>query len=547
MVSPADSAPTESLPVVRISDFVQLHASLRPDAEALVHDELRITYRELNVLVEGTARALLAHGVQRGDRVATLATPHPDYFVAFLATASIGAIWLGLNPRYSRHELRQVLADAEPRVLITRTRIDARDYADDLVALLADVPSIRTLVVFDGDPPLPGALPYGEFVRVGSGVASARLDAVRAGTRGRDPCLLVYTSGSTGTPKGALLHHEGLVAASVTQNTVWPVDDTRFLNYFPINHVGCVCDVSCPTLAAGGCIVFLEQFDAARSMQLLAKERITVWASVPSVFQMQLALPHFEQYDLSQVQLVVWEGAAMPAVCIRRLRQLVPRLATNFSMTESTTAITVVTPTDDLEVLANTVGVPFPGVEVRIVDESGHEVPSGRTGELQARSRYNMLGYWRRPAESAAALDEDGWLHTGDLAEQRPDGRYRIVGRMKEMYKSGGYNVYPREVETVIETHPAVEMAAVVSRPDPDWQEVGVAYVLPNAPVTASEILAHCRRQLANYKLPKSVHLVHELPLLPIGKVDKVALRKRASGSPVGTDTDGRHPAPSPS
>jgi acyl-CoA synthetase (AMP-forming)/AMP-acid ligase II len=481
----------------------------------------------------------LAQGVERGDRVATLATPHPDYFIVFLATASIGAIWVGLNPKYSRPELLQVLADAEPRLLITRSRIDERDYRDDLAVLRTEVPSIRTLVVFDGNPPIPGTLSFGEFLRAGHDCDERRLAVARDATGGRDPCLLVYTSGSTGTPKGALLHHEGLVAASLAQNEAWPVDDTRFLNYFPINHVGCVCDVSCPTLAAGGCIVFMEQFDPARSMELMVRERVTVWASVPSVFQMQLALPRFDQYDLSQVELVVWEGAAMPEDCIRRLRQIVPRLATNFSMTESTTAITVVTPTDDVDVLTNTVGLPFAGVEVRVVDESGVALPPGRTGELQARSRYNMLGYWRRPTETAATLDDDGWLHSGDLAEQRPDGRYRIVGRLREMYKSGGYNVYPREVEAAIESHPAVVMAAVVSRPDPVWQEVGVAYVITRAPLTPEEIFAHCRGRLANYKLPKIVSVVRELPLLPIGKVDKVLLRRLAAASSDGHGGDG--------
>jgi acyl-CoA synthetase (AMP-forming)/AMP-acid ligase II len=528
----------------RISDFVRLHASQRPDAEATVLGKRRITYRELHALVEATARALLVHGVARGDRVATLATPHPDYFIVFLATASIGAIWVGLNPKYSRSELRQVLADAEPRLLLTRSRIDERDYRDDLAVLQAEVTSIRTLVVFDDNPPLPGALGFGEFLCAGHDCDERQLAAARDATGGRDPCLLVYTSGSTGTPKGALLHHEGLVAASLAQNEAWPVIDTRFLNYFPINHVGCVCDVSCPTLAAGGCIVFLEQFDPDRSMELMVRERVTVWASVPSVFQMQLALPRFEQYDLSHVELVVWEGAAMPEDCIRRLRQIVPRLATNFSMTESTTAITVVTPTDDTDVLANTVGLPFPGVEVRVVDESGVPLPPGRTGELQARSRYNMLGYWRRPAETAATIDDEGWLHSGDLAEQRPDGRFCIVGRLKEMYKSGGYNVYPREVEAAIEAHPAVVMAAVVSRADPVWQEVGVAYVLANTPVTAEEILAHCRGRLANYKLPKTVNVVRELPLLPIGKVDKASLRKLAATSSGRHEGDGDNRAP---
>jgi acyl-CoA synthetase (AMP-forming)/AMP-acid ligase II len=232
------------------------------------------------------------------------------------------------------------------------------------------------------------------------------------------------------------------------------------------------------------------------------------------------------------VELILWEGAAMPLPIIRRLREIVPRLATAYNMTEAT-AITVVRPTDDLDVLANTVGLQFEGVEVRLIGEDGRAVADGEAGEVQTRSIYNMLGYWRRPKETAEVLTPDGWLRTGDLAERRADGRYRIVGRIKEMFKSGGYNVYPREVEDVIESHPAVAMAAVVSRPDPIWQEVGVAYVLPRAPVTVAELEAHCRERLANYKIPKAFALCEELPLLPIGKVDKVALKRRSAAAPT--------------
>lgn len=218
----------------------------------------------------------------------------------------------------------------------------------------------------------------------------------------------------------------------------------------------------------------------------------------------------------------------MPAEIIARLLTICPRLATNYGMTETSSAITVVEPTSDVEVLANSVGFPFPGVEVRVVDEAGRLAAPGDSGEIQTRSAMNFLGYWRKPEATAAAFTSDGWFRTGDLGVWRADRRLKVVGRMKEMYKSGGYNVYPREIECVLESHPAVALAAVVAAPDPLWQEVGVAYVAPRVPVTAADLEAHCRERLANYKVPKRIVIEPDLPLLPIGKVDKRALAERA-------------------
>ena len=273
----------------------------------------------------------------------------------------------------------------------------------------------------------------------------------------------------------------------------------------------------------------MERFDAAQSLRLMAAERIPLWASVPSVFQMQLALPDFDSYDLSAVRLTVWEGAAMPPEAIAQLHAVCPRLATNYGMTETTSAITVLEPTDDLEVLANSVGGSFPGVEVRLAAPDGSEASDGQVGEVQARSGLNLLGYWNDPNATAAAFTAEGFFRTGDLAVRRSDGRYRIVGRLKEMFKSGGYNVYPREVEDAIEAHPAVATAVVVGVPDLRWDEVGVAFVEPAGAVTADALAAWCRDRLANYKIPKRFELIDALPLLPIGKVDRAALRRMAA------------------
>lgn len=490
------TAPTA--PLTRISDYVAWYAARDPDAIALVHDERRITYAELARQVDRLAGALLSAGVRKGDRVATLSTPHPDFVVSLLAASSIGAVWLGLNPRYRLPELQHILTDSAPKVLLD---------AGDKIA---------------------GGVSIEKFLAGSGTVTEQQLRDARAAVDSRDPCLLVYTSGSTGTPKGALLHHAGIIDFAVLCNSVWPVTPHRVINYFPINHIGSVVDCFMPCLAAGGVQILLEQFDARVCLELIERERVTFWGSVPSTFQMQLALPDFARFDVSSVQLIAWGGASMPRETLEQLKAICPKLATNYGMTETSSAITVIEPTDDLDVLADTIGRPRPGIEVRLVDEVGRVVGAGEPGEIQVRSPSNFIGYWQQPDATAAAFTADGFFRTGDLGEQRADGRIRLIGRLREMYKSGGYNVYPREIETVIESHPAVATAAVVPVADPLWQEVGIAYVVPKESITPQDLEQYCRDRLANYKLPKRFVLTPDLPLLPIGKVDKRTLRSWA-------------------
>lgn len=512
----------------RIDELVRDVAARSPEAEAVVVGAQRWSYRELTARIDAQAKALIAAGVGHGDRVACLSTPHPDFLVSLMAAASIGAIWVGLNPRYRPNEMAYVLVDAEPKAILARTQLDGRSYVDDLAALVAGCPSLEAVVVLNGDPLFDGAMAYDAFVGSAAGVRDETLAAARAGAGGRDPCMIVYTSGSTGRPKGALLHHQGVRDFSRAQNALWPTSPVRILNYFPINHIGCVIDVTTPALEAGGAVIFMEKFDPAEAMKLTVDERCTLWGSVPSVLQMQVALPNFDDYDLSAVQLILWEGAAIPGDLLDRLLRIGPPMATNYGMTEATSAIMAMAPTREREPLMGSVGEAFPGVEVRLVKANGSDAAQGEEGEVWARSGFNMLGYWRRPEATAETLTPDGWLRTGDTAVRRPDGRYRIVGRIKEMYKSGGYNVYPREVEDALEAHPAVALAAVVSVADPLWGESGVAYVIAEAGVTPEALEAHARTRLANYKIPKRFVLCADLPLLPIGKVDKIALKAKA-------------------
>lgn len=518
----------------RVGDYAYWHAAQQPEAIALTLDRVRVTYAELAQRIDELACALLAAGVRKGDRVATLQTPHPDYLVSFLATASIGAIWLGLNPRYQIEELRRAVADADPIILLTRSAIGERRYDREVSAIAGNAPGLNDIVVFDGDPIISGATSMRDFLTRGREVEAGALAIARAACGGLDPCLIVYTSGSSGTPKGALLHHAGIAAVSHAQNEYWPVEPCSIVNYFPINHVGCVVDCSMPCLVAGGTLHFMEQFDARDCLDLMARERVTIWGSVPSVFQLQLAVDGFAHYDLSAVQLIVWGGAAMPRALIERLREICRRMGTNYGMTETTGTITTIEPTDDPDVLADSVGRPIAGLEVRLVRADGETVEDGTAGEVQVRSPYNLLGYWNRPDATAAAFTADRFFRTGDLAIRTADGRYKLVGRLSDMYKSGGYNVYPREIEQVLESHPAVAAAAVVAVPDPLWQEVGIAYVVLKAMATVAEIEAHCRTRVAGYKVPKRFVIETEMPLLPIGKVDKRALRERAATSARG-------------
>lgn len=540
MNRPADPAP----PLLeRISDYVAWYAERTPEAEAWVVGSQRANYRELRERVDTLARALIAAGVAPGDRVATLATPHPDFWTLFLASASIGAIWLGLNPRYRREEYRYVLADSEPALLFARTRIDERDYTEDLAALHAAVPQLGRLIALGDDPPPADAQSLEAFVAAGRLVDDEALARRRAAVAADDPALIVYTSGSTGPPKGALLPHHGLARCCRNQAAAWPAAPVRVQNFLPINHVGCVGDLSCWALVTGGCVVFLERFEPAAALAQMQRERCTVWGGVPTTFLMCLAVPDFARHDLSGLQLIVWSGAAAPAELVRQLARLGPPLSNSYGLTETVGSVTFAPPGHDVEALTGSVGRAVADYELRLVDAEGRPVSRGDAGEVQVRGRFLMRGYWRRPEATAEALGPDGWLRTGDLAVERPDGALRLVGRLTEIYKSGGYKVSPREVEQVLEACPGVALAAVVGVPDATFGEVGLAFVMrePGGDPQPDELLARCRERLANFKVPKRLVVVDELPLLPIGKVDRTRLRERARELALApADTRGR-------
>jgi acyl-CoA synthetase (AMP-forming)/AMP-acid ligase II len=515
-----------------LGDYLDHWAAATPHAEATVHVETgrRLTYSQLAARVAEAEAALRRAGVGCGDRVAMLSTPRPEFWIVFLATIRLGAVWMGLNPRYSLEELRHPLADAKPKLVFAFARVAGRDLTPELSRLRTDGDITHLVLMEPAD--LDGE-DWAAFVAdaaVGVSVSTAGTPRPAA----RDPALLVYTSGTTGRPKGAMLSHRGLVLCSRVQASHIGHLGQRVLNNLPVNHVGCVGDISAWTLVLGGALVFMERFDPAGVVRALGRERITCWGQVPTMFQLTLEHPDWPQADVSSLRYITWSGAMAPRPLIEAFRRLPVKLGSAYGMTETVGSVTFADDHESLDVLAETVGRPDPHYEVRVADPNGVAIADGAEGEVQVRGEFLMLGYLNRPDATQAAFTADGWLKTGDAAVRRPDGTIRLVGRLIEMFKSGGYNVYPREVELALEAHPEILQAAVVPRPDEVYGEVGVAFVAPRtgSGLDEGKVLAHCRAQLANYKVPKAVRVVDSLPMLPIGKVDRAALRRALEDKP---------------
>jgi len=508
--------------LTRISDFLFKHAEKSPESEFLILDETRITYGEASVWVDKCSAALLQAGIGRGDCVATYGPPRPEYFLTFLATSSIGAVWLGLSPKLTVDELQHNVSDASPLILFGIGEGPVQD--ERIESLQANTPSLERLILRESHSGVDSLV---DFLNEGCSIASLR--EARAAVETSDAAAVVYTSGSTGRPKGALLTHRGLANCATVQNEHW-VDfkPLRTICDLPIDHVGCLGDLSCSTLAEGGCLVFMEKFNAKRVLEIIEKEQISFWGAVPTMFLLASRTPEWNTADLSSLRRIVWSGAAAPEALVVKLQKLGVPLSTSYGMTETVGSVTYTNDEDPAEVLAHTIGRPEPRYGIRIVHPDGSECDPGEEGELMVRGDCLMLGYLNRP-EATAETIRDGWLHTGDAAVERPDGNIRLVGRLSDMFKSGGFNVYCREVEMVLEDHPAVALAAVVGVPDPLYGEVGRAFLVPqdNVEINVRDLRMHARDRLANFKIPKQFFIENELPRLPVGKVDKRELRRR--------------------
>jgi HIP---CoA ligase len=501
--------------------------------EALVDGTTRLSFRDLSERVEHVARALVASGVERGDRVALWAPNSAAWVITSFAAYAVGAVLVPLNTRYRGQEAGHVLRTSRARLLFAVTDL----LGSDLVALLADEPGLEALeeiVVLEG-PPRPGCTTFDAFSARATGADRMRVAQRRSAVKADDASDIIFTSGTTGAPKGAVLGH----GASVRTYLAWSDlvglrRGDRYLVIYPFFHTAGLKSGVLACVLRGATILPHAVFDVLPVMELVASERITMLPGPPTVFQSILDHPDFASFDLSSLRLSVTGAATVPVEVVRRMRADLQfeTVVTGYGLTETTGTVSMCRHDDPPEVIATTVGRPLPGVSVQIVDDDDQCATNGVPGEIRVRGFNVMKEYFENPAATADAIDEDGWLRTGDIGVFDHQGNLRITDRKKDMYIVGGFNAYPAEIESIMVGHPQVSQVAVVGMPDERMGEVGVAFVVPRSGQTVDpdQLVAWCRDHMANFKVPRSVYVVGSLPLNPTGKVMKFELRARLAG-----------------
>ncbi|MFG3043821.1 AMP-binding protein [Streptomyces sp. NPDC048241] len=508
-------------------------AATWPDREALVDVPAgrRWTYAEFAADVERLARALLACGVAKGDRVGVWAVNRAEWVLVQYATAQVGAIMVNVNPAYRTHEVEYVLRQAGVSLLFASTEHKGSDYRAMVDEVRPSVPELRRTVYF-GDPS------WEEFTALGDEAPAEQLRAREAELSCDDPINIQYTSGTTGFPKGATLsHHNILNNGFFVGESVAYTEQDRICVPVPFYHCFGMVMGNLAATSHGACIVIpAPSFEPTATLDAVQRERCTSLYGVPTMFIAELNLPAFAEYDLSTLRTGIMAGSPCPVEVMKRVvaEMHMAEVSICYGMTETSPVSLQTRVEDDLEHRTGTVGRVLPHLEVKVIDPAtGITVPRGEAGELCTRGYSVMLGYWEEPAKTAEAVDAGRWMHTGDLAVMREDGYVEMVGRIKDMIIRGGENIYPREIEEFLYAHPKIRDVQVVGVPHERYGEEVLACVIPldpADPLTLEELRAFCQDRLAHYKIPSRLQLLDAFPMTVSGKVRKVELR-RSHGS----------------
>ena len=514
-----------SLPKPCLADAVFDYAGEVPERIALASEYGQTTYAELAQHVKRLGAALIRVGVKEGDRVAILTTPRADAYAVFVALNTIGAIWVGINPVYKYREMEYVVKDSAPVALIFLASFQGRDYTPDARKLMTECESLQHSYCLDQS--LPGIESIDQLI-AGNAVGE---DPPLPERRPDNVAMIVYTSGSTGDPKGCMLANKAMAYRAKVQYEQYPVSDyPRVYCPLPLNHVGGMQMVAAAALFNGGTVNFREKFDPSSVGKVVAECKVNYIILFPTMYQLICDDPAFNNDDFASLEIVNFAGGTIAKELLMKLLKMGSGdVRTCFGSTETCIGVIFSEAGLDPDTLAISVGRPIAD-DVRIMGKDGKECRVGEVGEFQVIRDYCMSGYFNRPEATAEAFTDDGYVKTGDLVEELPDGNFRFVARISDMFKSGGYNVYPREVEIAIEEHPDVVAAAVVGVPHPLYSEVGYAFVLrePDSELAEDQVRDLCTVNLANYKVPKTIELVDAFPLLPNGKMDRTRLREIA-------------------
>jgi acyl-CoA synthetase (AMP-forming)/AMP-acid ligase II len=504
-----------------------LHAAAHeaPDAEAFRYRDERLTYADWQALSDRLAAHLASLGVRRGDVVALLLPTTPLYLIAYLAVARLGAVTTGINVRYRRGEIAQLLSRSGAVALLAVEEWHQAPFRETVETLAPELRALRHVLWFDAAELRSGTAAAVQRLAPSSAAPPAELPSAD------DPVAIVWTSGTTGVPKGACYAHRSLMAITEIETRRHDGGRISFQRHLAAGlsfaHVGTMARIAIQIAHLGSSLIH-DTFDPAAVLEAVEREGLAHLGGIPTQMIMLLDHPDRARRNLSSLRTVLIGGAPAAPDLIRRIRDtLNVVVSVRYSSTELGIATSSM-PDDPPELLATTVGKATPGVELRVVDDLGEPVEAGTVGQVVVRSGATMLRYWNDPEQTARVKDADGWIHTGDLGFLDADGYLHLRGRESEMFIRGGFNVYPAEVENLLERHPKVARAAVLGVPDEKLGEAGWAFVTArdaSSPPTLAELREFVGGELASFKRPDGVTVVGEMPLTPMFKVDKRALR----------------------
>ena len=502
------------------------------DRPAVVDSTTRLTYAELQQAANSFAAALVSAGIDPGDRVAIWAPNSAEWIISFLGLSTAGATLVPINTRFKGNEAAEILLRSGARVLVTVTDFLGTDYVAAVRRSGTELPGLDTVIVARG-PTVAGTVGFDEFVACDEPHAVAEAARRSVAVSPDDIADIMFTSGTTGTPKGVVNTHRSTVHVATDWAAMTELcTDDRYLMINPYFHMFGLKAGILACVAAGATMYPEAVFDIDRVIERVAAERITVLPGPPTLYQSLLDHPERTDDGLSSLRIAVTGAADIPVTLIGRIADELPfrAIIAGYGLTEAGTVVAT-SPDDDVEVIATTVGRPRPGFELRLVGRDGADVDAGEQGEILVRGASVMSHYLDDPGATETALSADGWLLTGDLGAFDAAGNLQIVGRSKDMFIVGGFNAYPAEIENALLRHPDIQQAAVIGVPDDRLGEVGMAFVVrkPGSDLSGDAVVSWARDEMANYKAPRRVEIIDELPVNATGKVVKDELRRRAS------------------
>jgi fatty-acyl-CoA synthase len=503
-------------PVINVGRWIQEWGMIQPEKKALIFEETSFSYRQFSERVHRISNALLNMNIKKGDRVALLLYNCNQYLEAYFATSTIGAIAVPLNYRLALPELEYLLNDSGASTLIFH-----KEFLDMVEKLRPKILPKADHYVGVGDALPHWAFNYEDLV----GACSPEAPRIPSEVGGEDPHLIMYTSGTTGLPKGAVLSHRKTFYNCLNADIFFELKPTDImLIVVPLFHSAGLIITASPIYYKGGTAILHRRFDPRHVLEDIQKYRVNKFLAVTTMYNLILQKENLEKYDISSLETCVIGGERVPPSLIERYRDHGICLRQIFGQTE--TSILLWTTEEDAVKKTGTVGKPVPHSEIRLVDPEGRGVRVGEVGEIIARGPILMSGYWNSPELMRQTIRE-GWLHTGDLARTDEDGCFYIVDREKDMYISGGENVYPAEIEKIYSAHPKVFEVAVIGVPDEKWGQVGKVFIVlkEGASMTEEEVIGYCDGKVARFKIPKHCRFVDVLPKTESGKIKKTALR----------------------